>query len=71
MLFGNLPSKHFYSDALITRQEVERLACDLLRRMKEADHPFILGSECDVLSVPGHEATIREKTEAFVRCVCD
>jgi uroporphyrinogen-III decarboxylase len=71
VLFGNLPSKHFHSDALITRQEVERLTCDLIRRMKEAGHPFILGSECDVLSVPGYEATIRAKVEAFVRCVCD
>ncbi len=71
VLFGNLPSKHFYSDALITRQEVERLTCELIRRMRETGHPFILGSECDVLSVPGYEATIREKVEAFVRCVCD
>jgi len=71
VLFGNLPSKHFYSDSLITREEVERLACDLIRRMKDAGHPFILGSECDILNVPGYERPLREKVEAFVRCVCD
>jgi uroporphyrinogen decarboxylase len=71
VLYGNLPSKHFYSDELITREEVERRACDLIRRMRETGHPFILGSECDVLSVPGYEATIREKVEAFVRCPSD
>ncbi|HSB71118.1 MAG TPA: uroporphyrinogen decarboxylase family protein [Candidatus Methylomirabilis sp.] len=71
VLYGNLPSKHFYSDDLITRREVERRACELIRRMRETGHPFILGSECDVLSVPGHEATIRDKVEAFVRCGCD
>lgn len=71
VLYGNLPSKHFYSDELITRQEVERRTCELLRRMRDTGHPFVLGSECDVLSVPGYEATIREKVEAFVRCRCD
>jgi uroporphyrinogen-III decarboxylase len=71
VLFGNLPSKHFYSDSLITREEVERLACDLIRRMKDTGHPFILGSECDILNVPGYEKPLREKVEAFVRCVCE
>ena len=71
VLFGNLPSKHFYSDSLITREEVERLACELIRRMRETGHPFILGSECDILNVPGYEKPIREKVEAFVRCVCE
>jgi len=71
VLYGNLPSKHFYSDDLITRQEVERRTCELLHRMRETGHPFILGSECDVLNVPGYEATIREKVEAFVRCRCN
>ena len=71
VLFGNLPSKHFYSDSLISREEVERLACDLIRRMKDTGHPFILGSECDILNVPGYEKPIRDKVEAFVRCVCD
>lgn len=71
VLFGNLPSKHFYSDSLITREEVERLTCELMRRMRDTGHPFILGSECDILDVPGYERPIREKVEAFARCVCD
>jgi len=35
--------------------------------MRAVDHPFILGSECDVLSVPGQERTILEKVEAFLQ----
>ncbi len=71
VLFGNLPSKHFYSDAVITRDQVEEQACELLYRMREAGHPFILGSECDILNVPGATATICGKVEAFVGCRCD
>jgi uroporphyrinogen-III decarboxylase len=70
VLFGNLPSKHFYSDAVITTAQVEEQACDLLRRMARTGHPFILGSECDVLNVPGSTATIRSKVDAFVGCGC-
>jgi uroporphyrinogen-III decarboxylase len=69
VLFGNLPSKHFYSQEL-TRGDVARMTCDLLARMRETGHAFILGSECDVLSVPGYERAIREKVDTFVRCVC-
>jgi uroporphyrinogen-III decarboxylase len=71
VLFGNLPSKHFYSDAVITRAQVEAQACELLRRMAAEGHPFILGSECDVLNVPGALDVIRGKVDAFVRCRCD
>jgi uroporphyrinogen-III decarboxylase len=70
VLFGNLPSKHFYSDAVITREQVEEQACDLLYRMAEVEHPFILGSECDILHVPGSGETIRQKVDAFVGCGC-
>ena len=71
VLFGNLPSKHFYSDAVITKDQVEEQACELLHRMREAAHPFILGSECDVLNVPGSTVVIRNKVDAFVHCRCD
>jgi len=67
ILFGNLPTKRFYSDALISLAEVRRLSVELPRRMRAVDHPFILGSECDVLSVPGQERTILEKVEAFLQ----
>jgi uroporphyrinogen-III decarboxylase len=71
VLYGNLPSKHFYSDAVITVEQVEAQACDLLSRMAQTEHPFILGSECDILHVPGSGETIRKKAEAFVGCRCD
>lgn len=68
VLFGNLPSKRFYSDELITRVQVEELACELIERMRQVGHPFILGSECDVLSVKGCEKIIKEKVDAFLNC---
>jgi uroporphyrinogen-III decarboxylase len=72
VLFGNLPSKRFYSDTEITRAQVGEMADELAARMRATGHPFILGSECDVLSVPGCEATIAGKVEALLaagKCV--
>jgi uroporphyrinogen-III decarboxylase len=65
VLYGNLPTKRFYSPQL-TVAEVESLAVELLEKMEAAGHPFILGSECDVLSVPGSEGEIMAKVEAFM-----
>ena len=70
VLYGNLPTKKFYSDNEITCAEVEQLAADITARMQATDHPFILGSECDVLSVPGCHDTIKEKVDAFLHCTC-
>lgn len=70
VLYGNLPSKHFYSDNTISTQKVRELSRELVTKMNEVRHPFILGSECDVLSVPKCEATIREKVDAFMTCDC-
>ena len=67
VLFGNLPTKNFPAPQL-TVAEVERLARELLDKMRATGHPFILGSECDVLSVPGSEAAIMAKVEAFMKC---
>jgi uroporphyrinogen-III decarboxylase len=66
VLFGNLPSKRFYSDTEITRQQVSQMASELAARMAQTGHPFILGSECDVLSVPGCEHAILGKVEALL-----
>jgi uroporphyrinogen-III decarboxylase len=66
VLYGNLPTKNFMSSQL-TVAEVERLSRKLLDKMGEAGHPFILGSECDVLSVPGSEREILAKVDAFMR----
>ncbi|MFA7345046.1 MAG: uroporphyrinogen decarboxylase family protein [Terrimicrobiaceae bacterium] len=65
VLYGNLPTKKFYSPQL-TVADVERLALELLEKMRATGHPFILGSECDVLSVPGSEKEILSKVDAFM-----
>ena len=66
VLYGNLPSKHFYSDDLMPCAEVKRLSRELLTKMQEAQHPFIRGSECDVLLVPGHERSICDKISVMM-----
>lgn len=66
VLYGNLPTKKFYSDSLVTIDDVKRLSAELIQRMQAVNHPFILGSECDVLSVPGSEETIKAKVNAFL-----
>jgi uroporphyrinogen-III decarboxylase len=70
VLFGNLPSKKFYSDEAMPVKEVERRACEMLSKMKLANHPYILGSECDVLHVPGAAEIINRKVDAFMNVKC-
>jgi len=65
VLYGNLPTKKFYSPQL-TVADVGLLSRELLEKMRAAGHPFILGSECDVLSVPGCEEEILAKVNAFM-----
>jgi uroporphyrinogen-III decarboxylase len=66
VLFGNLPSKHFYSDDTLPLDAVRAKTRELVARMRESGHPFILGSECDVLHVPEAAATIRRKVEVML-----
>jgi hypothetical protein len=66
VLFGNLPTKKFYSDQAISTEQVRQMSADLTKRMREANHPFILGSECDVLAVDGFEEIIKRKVEAML-----
>lgn len=66
VLYGNLPTKRFYSPQL-TVAGVEKLSVELLEKMQACGHPFILGSECDVLSVPGSEQEILGKVDAFMK----
>ena len=68
VLYGNLPSKKFYSDELISVAQVVEQGIALKRAMAATGHPFILGTECDVLHVPGADATIKAKVAAFERC---
>ena len=65
VLFGNLPTKKFYSDAELPLPVVATMARELNDRMNATNHPFILGSECDVLSVPGREESIMKKVLTF------
>ncbi|MBS1181445.1 MAG: hypothetical protein H6Q99_1325 [Proteobacteria bacterium] len=69
VLYGNLPSKKFYSPTLFTCSQVSDTSRELITRMREIGHPFILGTECDVLHVPGCECTIKTKLEAIMEAV--
>lgn len=71
VLYGNLPSKKFMSDSLITVNQLTEMARDLATRMREKNHPFMLGTECDVLCVHEHKEVIARKVAAFMTCsVC-
>ena len=71
VLYGNLPTKQFYSDDVITAEQVRQRAAQLATRMRAAHHPFILGSECDVLSVRGCEHVIERKVDAMLHFDAD
>lgn len=66
VLYGNLPTKSFYSDGAMPIDEVICRAGELLANMKACGHPHILGSECDVLHVPEAAETIRAKVDAMM-----
>lgn len=66
VLFGNLPSKKFYSDNEMTEQDVREQSKALLKEMHATGHPFILATECDVLCVSGCEHTIMKKVMAML-----
>jgi len=68
VLFGNLPSKKFYSDKAYPESVLREEAKELRAKMDATGHPYILASECDVLAVKGHEETIRRKTEILLEC---
>jgi hypothetical protein len=66
VLYGNLPSKSFYSDGAMPVEEVVRRTGELVSRMAACGHPHIVGSECDVLFVPEAQETIRKKVAAML-----
>ncbi len=68
VMYGNLPSKRFYSDDAISPDEVAEMSSGLLEEMAAVGRPFILGTECDVLSVPGSEQIIRDKVDVMMGC---
>lgn len=65
VIMGNLPSKKFYTDSEMTVDMVKNESRKLLKEMKATGHPFILATECDVLSVPGCEEIILSKVVAM------
>lgn len=67
VLYGNLPSKQFYSDSVMPEEKVAALAAELSRRMEATGHPFILGTECDTLHVEGCGDVIRAKIARLLR----
>lgn len=67
VLFGNLPTRQFYSDAAMPAERVMALTMELRGRMTATKHPFILGSECDVLHVPDAAGIVREKVDVMLR----
>ncbi|MBK8477927.1 MAG: hypothetical protein IPL39_16970 [Opitutaceae bacterium] len=66
VLYGNLPSKMFYSDAIMPLARVAEEAAELAARMAASGHPFILGTECDTLHVPEYAATIGAKVDRLL-----
>lgn len=66
VLYGNLPTKSFYSDGAMPLEEVVRRTRELLANMQACGHPHILGSECDVLNVPDARDTIVKKVDAMM-----
>jgi uroporphyrinogen-III decarboxylase len=68
VLFGNLPTKTFYSDATMPLEEVRRRTAELAGHMQACGHPHILGSECDVLHVSEAADTIRRKVAEMLKC---
>lgn len=70
VMYGNLPSKRFYSDSELSVDAVQTMTCQLLSKMKKTGKPFILGSECDVLSVSGCHDLIAGKVQRMLSCQC-
>jgi len=68
VLYGNLPSKRFMSDSLITVEQVKEMSRYLTAQMKAKNHPFMLGTECDVLCVHECKDVIASKVKAFMTC---
>jgi uroporphyrinogen-III decarboxylase len=65
VIYGNLPTKKFYSDEEVPLDALPGMVGEIESRLRASAHPFIVGSECDVLSMPGYEDVIMRKVKAF------
>jgi len=70
VLYGNLPTKKFYSDEEVPLEGIAGMISEIEEKLKASGHPYIIGSECDVLSMPGYEKTIMQKVMAMTTCGC-
>ena len=70
VIYGNLPTKKFYSDEDVPLEGIPAMVSEIEDKLKATGHPYIIGSECDILSMPGYEKTIMAKVMAFTRCGC-
>jgi len=68
VLFGNLPTKNFYSDTVVPVERVRELTLEPIENKRKAGHPHIVGSECDVLYVPESAAAIERKLDVMLTC---
>jgi hypothetical protein len=69
VLYGNLPSKRFYSNVLTPPESVQLMADELETKMRATGHPFILGTECDTLHVPGCGDLICDKIHRMLNLI--
>lgn len=68
VMYGNLPTKKFYSDEEVPIDAIPGMVGAIEAKLLAAGHPYIIGSECDILSMPGHEKNIMAKVERFCSC---
>lgn len=68
VLFGNLPTKKFYSDDEVPLEKIPSMVNEIERNLEPSGHPYIIASECDILSMKGYESIIKKKVEALCTC---
>jgi len=68
VIFGNLPTKKFYSDEDVPLSGIADRVAEIEAKLGPSGHPYIISSECDVLSMPGYEKTIMAKVNAMCGC---
>jgi uroporphyrinogen-III decarboxylase len=68
VIYGNLPTKKFYSDEEVPIEALPGMVGEIEEKLRASGHPFIVGSECDVLSMSGYEGKIMEKVKTFCSC---
>ena len=68
VIFGNLPTRKFYSNEEVPLEAIDGLVGEIAQKLGSTGHPFIVASECDVLSMPGYESTIMAKVNKMCSC---